>query len=379
MSFFTRLLPLFLILGWSSAIAQIKNDLDGTSRIALSQPLTLRWRYESNLTLNLTPAFDEESIYVPLAGGTIVSLKATSGELRWRSEIGGELSASPAADNARVYVASEMGSDDKSNTGLRKATGTLRALGREGGVTQWMRTLGKPLLGALTIKDGKIFAGGSEGKIYAFDAKTGEARWSYAHSAPLNSEPVVSGSRVYVGSEDGSVLALDQNSGKLLWRYRSKGPVRGPVALSDETIYFGSGDGYVYAVSATDGKLRWRTRTGAGVQAVVRVADGVLVASLDNFVYLYSLRGARVWKRQLPGRISSQPFTTSDGALFTPLSSSAAVVLGLADGRPVNSLPTDEELTTSASPIGVGDAVFVTTQHGLLAFAQPRERARKSQ
>jgi hypothetical protein len=108
------------------------------------------------------------------------------------------------------------------------------------------------------------------------------------------------------------------------------------------------------------------------------VGDGLLVASLDNFAYLYSLSGTRLWKRQLPGRIASQPFTTNEGALFTPLSSSAAVVLGLHDGRPVNSLPTDEEMTTSASPISVGDAVFVTTQHGLLAFAQPKNGLTKS-
>ncbi len=73
----------------------------------LSQPLTVRWRYESNVTLNLTPAFDNERIYLPLAGGTIVALKARDGQLYWRSEMGGELSASPVADESAIYVASE--------------------------------------------------------------------------------------------------------------------------------------------------------------------------------------------------------------------------------------------------------------------------------
>jgi hypothetical protein len=90
-------------------------------------------------------------------------------------------------------------------------------------------------------------------------------------------------------------------------------------------------------------------------------------------VYRYSLNGGRMWKRQLPGRISAQPLTAKDGALFTPLSSLAGVVLALRDGRQVNSLPTGEEITTSASPIAVGDAVLLTTEHGFLAFAQPKE------
>jgi len=67
--------------------------------ISLSQPLTVRWRYASEGMLNLTPANDRERIYLPLAGGTIVSLQATDGQLYWKSEIGGEFSASPAADD----------------------------------------------------------------------------------------------------------------------------------------------------------------------------------------------------------------------------------------------------------------------------------------
>ena len=339
--------------------------------VDLSQPLTRTWRYESSLTLNLTPAADDERIYLPLAGGTLVSLMANNGQLNWRSEMGGELSASPVADQRAVYVASETG---KPESGARRATGALRALGREGGVTQWMRTLAMPLRGALTLSNGKLFAGGSDGKVYAFDSVNGEARWSYDYGAPFNSQPVVFGSHVYVGSEDGNLLALDEATGKLLWHYRTKGAVRGPVANGNDIVYFGSGDGYVYAVNATSGTLVWRKRTGAGVQAVVRAGEELLVASLDNFVYRFSLTGARGWKQRLPGRISSQPFVTQSAALFMPFSSSSGVVLELRDGRLVNLLPVGEEITSSAAPIAVGSVVLLTTEHGLLAFSRPREK-----
>jgi hypothetical protein len=84
-----------------------------------------------------------------------------------------------------------------------------------------------------------------------------------------------------------------------------------------------------------------------------------------------------LWKKLLPGRISAQPLTVAETALFTPLSSSEGVVLGLKDGKQVNSLPTGEELTSSASPIIVGDAVILTTEHGLLAFARPADSTSK--
>ena len=47
-------------------------------------------------------------------------------------------------------------------------------------------------------------------------------------------------------------------------------------------------------------------------------------------------------------------------------------MLALRDGKQVNALPTGEELTSSAAPILVGDAVLVTTEHALLAFAPPQ-------
>ena len=333
--------------------------------VLLSQPLTVRWRYESTVTLNLTPAFDNERIYLPLAGGTIVALKAKDGQLYWRSEMGGELSASPVADENAIYVASEtIGPPNAS-------AGTLRALGREGGVTQWMTPLVRPLRGALTISGEKLFAGGSDGRAYAFDKRTGGVLWSIPFALAFDSQPVAKAGKVYIGSEDGTLLALDEATGRLLWRYRTKGAIHGPVAVTNENVFFGSGDGYVYALSTDKGRLKWRKRTGAGVEAVVLAGDTLLAASLDNFAYLLNLKGSMLWKKLLPGRISAQPLTVQEAALFTPLSSSAGVVLALKDGKQVNSLPTDDELTSSASPILVGDAVILTTEHGLLAFSRP--------
>src|SRR6478672_8854605 len=353
-----QILTLFLMLSFVS------------SEPLLSQPLTVRWRYESAVTLNLTPAFDNERIYLPLAGGTIVALKASDGQLFWRSEMGGELSASPVADDSAIYVASETVVQANEP---QKPAGALRALGREGGVTQWMTPLVRPLRGALTISGTRLFAGGSDGRAYAFDKRTGGVLWSIPFALAFNGQPVLSAGRVYFGSEDGTLIALDEATGQVLWRYRTKGAVHGPVAVANETVFFGSGDGYVYALSTDKGHLKWRKRTGGGVEAVAIAGETLLAASLDNFAYSLNLKGTMLWKKQLPGRISAQPLTLQETALFTPLSSSVAVVLGLKDGKQINSLPTGEELTSSASPVIVGDAVIVTTEHGLLAFARASE------
>jgi outer membrane protein assembly factor BamB len=338
-------------------------------QLALSQPLVIRWQYNSEQTVNLTPATHRERVFLPLAGGAIVSLNSRDGRLQWKSDTGGEISASPVADDNRVYVASEYGDAASAS---RMTKGALRALGQESGVTRWMRTLPGPIRGSLAVSANTLFGGAGDGKVYAIDKQTGMTRWANQYASPFASQPVLSGPLLFIGSDDGTLLALDQNSGKTVWNYRTRGPIRGPVAVVSGVVYFGSGDSYVYAVRESDGKLLWRSRTGAAVQSVAGTSAGVLAASLDNFVYLFSLnRGHRVWKRQLGGRIASQPLTASDGALFVPLSSNSGIVLALSDGKQVNTLPIGEDNSIGASPVGIRDLVLVTTIHGLLAFAHP--------
>lgn len=337
--------------------------------LALSEPLTLRWQYTTDSTINLTPATDGQRIYLPLAAGTLVSLRTTDGQMLWRTETGGELSASPAADDRGVYIASETGVVQGT---APRATGALRALGRESGVTLWMHTLPFPLRGALAMNEQTLFGGAADGRLYAVNKKSGEVAWINQFSTSFSSIPAVSDSHLLIGNDDGTLICLDQATGKQLWRYRTHGAVRGRPALHRGMVYFGSADGYVYALEETTGRFRWRTRTGAGVQAVTVTDGGLLVASLDNFVYFLSLtHGARLWKRQLAGRIAAQPLAGADSALFTPLSADAGVVLDLRDGKQLNTIPVGEDNTTAASPIVVADVLFVTTRQGLLAFSRP--------
>jgi eukaryotic-like serine/threonine-protein kinase len=217
-----------------------------------------------------------------------------------------------------------------------------------------------------------LFGGASDGKVYAVSKKSGQILWTKQFTTPFLSIPSISGSNLLLGNDDGTLICLDQETGKQLWRYRTRGPVRGSASVRQGLVYFGSADGYVYAVEEASGRFRWRTRTGAGVQAVTVTEGGLLVASLDNFVYSLSLiHGDRLWKRQLAGRIAAQPLAATDGALFTPLSGDTGVVLDLHDGKQLNSIPIGEDNTTAASPIVVNDVLFVTTRQGLLAFARP--------
>ena len=120
---FIILLIAFIYFPSQHSLAQFSTNIQ--AQVALSQPLTVKWLYESEFTINLTPATDGERLYLPLASGLLVSLRAADGQLLWKADLGGELSSSPIADENSVYVASETVGEP---TTAPRANGALRAL-----------------------------------------------------------------------------------------------------------------------------------------------------------------------------------------------------------------------------------------------------------
>jgi eukaryotic-like serine/threonine-protein kinase len=341
------------------------DDGDGP---ALSQPLTIAWRYNTDRTTDLTPAADAETVFFPLSNGVLLALNTNDGKLQWKAEVGGDFSAALLADERSVYAATSYTTPEGKNV-----HGTLRALSKSTGLTLWMRTaLPAPISGSLSADSVALFGGSVDGHIYSVSKQTGQVIWSNQYAEEFSGEPQVLGNRVYFGSNAGTMRSLDARTGQLLWEYKTRGPIQGAIAVKDNMAYFGSGDGNVYAFDEIRSKVRWQRRTGAAVQAVTLVENGVLASSLDNFVYLLSLnKGALIWRQQLPGRISSRPVTATDGALFTPFSTDTAIVLNLRDGKPANRLSLGEENSSAAAPISTSHLVLITTPHALLAFSAP--------
>ncbi len=342
-------------------------QISAQTQLSLSRPLRVKWKYETSMAINLTPAVNKDTVYLPLTAGDIISLQATDGEFNWKTETGGDISASPVADERGVYIASETNIAGSTST---RATGTLRALGRSSGVTLWMRPLQSPIRGVLAANQDTIFGGASDGRIYAVQKESGNILWVLKHSAPFLSNPILSEDRLYIGSEDGTLFCIDQKTGRTFWRYRTRGPLRAPVAVAGQTVFIGSADSYVYAINESDGRFRWRVRTGASVQSVLLTQNGLVVTSFDNFVYFLSLnRGGRLWKRQLAGRVAAQPLAIEEGALFAPLAGDECIILDLRDGKRLNSLLVGEDNNTAASPIATESLLLLTTRKGLFAYS----------
>jgi eukaryotic-like serine/threonine-protein kinase len=367
-SFTKRLMALSISVATALATCASGSRAAREGQADLSRPLHMQWSFEADNISNITPVVDEEDVYVPLNNGTIVSLRRKNGELAWKSDLGGFITSSPSADSRGVYLASEIPLSGESR--YPQATGVLRALGRQSGVTLWMRTLPSPVRGALASNATTLFGRSSDGRIYAVKKENGEIAWIKYGSLPFNSSPLLYGQKLYAVDTGGNLYALDESTGNTSWRYRTHARSGASLAVIEGTVYVGSDDGYVHAIEEATGRMRWRARASAAVQTVQVAGRCVLATSLDNFVYCLSKqRGGKVWKRQLPGRVAARPLVLDDEVLLSPLAGDECVVLSLEDGKKINSVYVGEDNNSEADPLLSGSLLLLTTRKGILAFS----------
>jgi len=146
-----------------------------------------------------------------------------------------------------------------------------------------------------------VFFGDESGTLWAVRASDGTVQWKSYTGGAICFPPAIWCGRLYAGSSDGYVYALEAATGRQLWRFRaapverripvygklvSTWPVAGGVVVADGSassdganpsgvVYAAAGiadyDGtHVYALDAGSGKLIWRNDTSGAISQTVR-------------------------------------------------------------------------------------------------------------
>jgi outer membrane protein assembly factor BamB len=195
------------------------------------------------------------------------------------------------------------------------------------GTTKWAATLGGQVSATCSLgKDGTVYVGAGDGKLYALDGATGAQKWSFATGGNIQSSPAISADgTVYFGSNDKNVYALDAATGKQKWMFPTGSAVASSPAIgNDGTIYIGSNDANIYALDGVTGAKKWAYKTGGKVVECPAIGpDGTIyVGSLDQ--NLYAIDGATGTKRWT--------FTTQVAPQGCLLGSNGSVYLASQDG-----------------------------------------------
>jgi outer membrane protein assembly factor BamB len=264
------------------------------------------------------------------------------------------------------------------------------------------------------VDDGLIYVPGTEGVLYALDAKTGEPRWKYAAGEALATTPVLTGELVLVASQSDTLFAVKRATGELAWLYRRDPPSGFTIhrastpTVREQTAWVGFSDGTLVSLDLTDGGVRWErslapksgqfvdvdtspvldeaghvyaasysgglfaldaesgdvlwTSVAEGITSLL-VHGGVVVAVGDDRLDAYLAEsGKPLWSNPLQGRAGLEPVLVK-GMLLVPVQRSLLFV----DPRTGRSrMAWDPGEGVSATPRVVGGKAYVLSNNGYL-------------
>lgn len=259
----------------------------------------------------------------------------------------------PAVDDNRVYVG---GLDD-----------TLYAFDRADGILAWTRERDGSLSDSSpVVHDGTLFVGSGGGTLYALDADTGATVWSTAAGSAITSSPTVIDGTVCVGTNDGQVRAWNVSDGSWAWATKIGGPVYSALASSDGLVFVSSDDGRLHCLDAGTGEQMWTFETGTelGSSAPV-VGNGTVYLAADS-VYAFSVSETRSkqWEQSYGGTVGSSPAVDGD-TLYVGSADGQLYALETASGDP--RWQSSAGVAVTSNPTVAGDRVFAVSEDGTLS------------
>lgn len=110
---------------------------------------------------------------------------------------------------------------------------------------------------ALDEASGRLFLGGSDGKLHSISARDGTHVYRVDLPGFLQSRPTLSDEALYFGTTEGRVLRLAKLDGRTEWQVQVDAEVLESVVLHNDTIYAVTGLETVYAIDKDSGTIRW--------------------------------------------------------------------------------------------------------------------------
>ncbi|WP_408959926.1 PQQ-binding-like beta-propeller repeat protein [Natrinema sp. 74] len=355
-----------------------------------SSPGDERWRVDfsspdSLSDPSLSPVVDG-SLFVN--NDAVHALTASTGDEEWQFDVGEtRLLDSPIVSDGTVFVATDVPytseTRDESDTAvyaLDAATGTQKwqfdaydrsvaplvvaddtvfiprqfcvyAVDAATGDQRWQFKVGYGVEDRLTVSDGTLYVGDSEGNVFAVDVATGEEVWRFDVGTRLTTELTVADGTLFVGAMGGweryggadmeyYVSALDVATGDERWRFTldtatgedassSEDPKIEFVTVEDDTVFAGSDECYsdssacssLYALDATTGEETWQFEATDSVDTMTKVNGTIFVGTAferggDAAVYAVDAdTGTELWCFNADNMIDS-PITVVNGTLF---------------------------------------------------------------
>jgi len=145
----------------------------------------------------------------------------------------------------------------------------------------------------------------------------------------LGLRPASDGARVFAGGHNGAVTAFDAQTGRKVWSVKTDLVLAAGPAFGDGILVFGTSDGEIVALDAASGEQKWLQTIGSEVVASPVIASGVVVLrTVDGRLRGFATAtGNQMWSVQ-----QNHPALTLRGNT-APRVAGMTVVSGFSNGR----------------------------------------------
>lgn len=218
-------------------------------------------------------AYDGESVYAGSNDGSVVSLKAETGQPNWVFTATQRIWSSPVVSDLTVYV----GSQDHNLYALNAANGSVK----------WTYTASAVIAGTPSVYGDTVYAGSLDNKLHAVNAQSGAQKWEFAAQGWIWDGPVMFDSTLYFGDLSGNFYAL-RLDGTPVWNQPLKleGGIRAQPLVTEDTIYIATQARALYAIDRVSQAVKWTfTALHDGeslLTAPVLAGDSLLIAPLPS-------------------------------------------------------------------------------------------------
>jgi outer membrane protein assembly factor BamB len=227
------------------------------------------------------------------------------------------------------------------------------------------------------VTNGTVYAGSSDGHVYALELGSGKQRWRYTASEEVGTTPVLAGDVLYVATLQDTLVALDAATGTWKWHHRREGTsstsftIRGAAgpAVEGGLVFGAFSDGTVASLDAASGAVKWQRKVGPegqflDVDSTPVVRDGrVYVAAYSGAVVaLDAASGREAWSFRTPG--AARVVVAGDSVVA--VTTTQVIGLSRAEGQVLWTTPLEGE--PAGTPVVLGDRVLVPSVKVLAAY-----------
>lgn len=362
------------------------------------------WFYPSPHISNLTGASDNESADVAVTvkdknkdkekenvyfslNEKITSIDAKIGEKNWDSDLGGTIVSNLLVFHSSIYAVTnrsvsatdisikseknENGTNEENEKKKSEKISILYAVDKITGLPLWKIELEFAEKVRLAHLPNGILAAGENGDARLINETNGEILWRRNIGMPIEIVSVLQTNRIALGLADGRLVTVSATDGKTVNQFQF--PTRIKAVAEDSvtgSLIFGNAKGNLEAFDQKSNRRVWRTRLGAAVSDIAPNREGLLVSSLDNFVYLISApTGRLIWKRRLSGRIVAPPLIRENFFVVASIDEPNASIISLNDGKLLNRLPLENGDFYTGPAVGAGNSLVFATRLGIAGFS----------